>query len=147
VRSRLDSSRLAVAGHSMGGGGALEASLDRPNLQASIPLQPWHTPASFAGVTVPTMIIGAEADTTAPVASHAEPFYESLTSASDRAYLEVNDAEHRLGTSSDTTQARFMISWLKRFVDNDTRYEQFLCPPPSPSSLIEEYRHSCPGPA
>jgi predicted dienelactone hydrolase len=147
VRSRVDASRLAVAGHSMGGGGALEASLDRPSLQASLPLQPWHTPASFAGVQVPTMIIGAEADTTAPVASHAEPFYESLTSASDRAYLELNGADHRVSTTSSTTQAKFMIAWLKRFVDNDTRYEPFLCPPPSPSAQIEEYRHSCPGPA
>ena len=34
--------------------------------------------------------------------------------------------------------------WLKRFIDNDTRYEQFLCPPPRPGTLIEEYRDTCP---
>ena len=26
------------------------------------------------------------------------------------------------------TIAKYSISWLKRFIDNDTRYEQFLCP-------------------
>jgi predicted dienelactone hydrolase len=146
VRTRIDAARLAVAGHSMGGGGALEAALDRPSLQAAIPLQPWHQPMSFSGVQVPTMIIGAEADTTAPVASHSEPFYTSIPAASEKAYLELNDAEHRVGTTGNTTQAKFMIAWLKRYVDNDTRYEPFLCPPPAPSAAIEEYRHTCPGP-
>jgi hypothetical protein len=39
--------------------------------------------------------------------------------------------------------AKYMISWLKRFVDNDTRYEQFLCPAPDDRE-IEEYRNTCP---
>jgi predicted dienelactone hydrolase len=145
VRTRVDATRLAVAGHSMGGGGTLEAANARPSLQAAIPLQPWHTTKSWTNVRVPTLIIGAENDTTAPVAEHAEPFYTSLTAAPERAYLELNDADHRVATTSNTTQAKFMIVWLKRYVDNDTRYEPFICPPPAPSSLIEEYRHSCPG--
>jgi hypothetical protein len=37
-----------------------------------------------------------------------------------------------------------MISWLKRFVDDDTRYDQFLCPGPSRGSDVEEYRSTCP---
>src|SRR5690606_17824906 len=43
VRNRIDSSRLAAAGHSMGGGGTLEAANRRSSLQAAVPLQPWHT--------------------------------------------------------------------------------------------------------
>jgi hypothetical protein len=38
-----------------------------------------------------------------------------------------------------------MIVWLKRYVDNDTRYEQFICPTPVPGPTIEEYRGTCPG--
>lgn len=34
VRGRIDSSRLGVMGHSMGGGGTLEAAKSRPSLQA-----------------------------------------------------------------------------------------------------------------
>jgi pimeloyl-ACP methyl ester carboxylesterase len=78
---------------------------------------------------VPTLIIGGENDTTAPVASHAEPFYTSLTSAPDKAYLELNNAGHSAPTSANVTIAKYSISWLKRFIDNDTRYEQFhTCP-------------------
>ena len=36
-----------------------------------------------------------------------------------------------------------MIVWLKRYVDNDTRYEQFLCPAPSDSTLSDS-RATCP---
>jgi predicted dienelactone hydrolase len=145
VRTRIDASRLAVAGHSMGGGGTLAAAATRPSLQAAIPLQPWHTDKTWPEVQVPTMIIGAEADTTAPVASHSEPFYQSIPATTEKAYLELNNAEHRVGTTADVTQAKFMVVWLKRYVDNDTRYEQFMCPNPGPSAAIEEYRDTCPG--
>lgn len=144
VRTRIDGTRLGVMGHSMGGGGSLAAARTRPALQAAIPLTPWHTTKSWPTVRVPTMIIGAENDTTAPVASHAEPFYTSLTAAPDKAYLELNAAGHSAPTGPNTTVAKYSISWLKRFIDNDTRYDQFLCPAPARSTLIEEYRDTCP---
>jgi alpha-beta hydrolase superfamily lysophospholipase len=144
VRTRVDGTRLGVMGHSMGGGGSLAASRTRPAIQAAIPLTPWHSTKSWSTVTVPTMIIGAENDSVAPVSSHSEPFYTSMSAAQDKAYLELNNASHSAPTSANTTVARYSISWLKRFIDNDTRYEQFLCPAPSPSNLIQEYRDTCP---
>jgi pimeloyl-ACP methyl ester carboxylesterase len=144
VRGRIDSSRLGVMGHSMGGGGALEAAKSRPSLQAAIPLTPWNLDKSWPEVGTPTLIVGADGDTVAPVASHAEPFYSGLPSATDRAYLELNNATHFSPNTSNTTIAKYSVSWLKRFIDNDTRYEQFLCPLPRPSLTIEEYRGNCP---
>ncbi|GLW47356.1 lipase [Streptomyces sp. NBRC 14336] len=144
VRGRIDSSRLGVMGHSMGGGGSLEAAKSRPALQAAIPLTPWNTDKTWPELRTPTLIIGADGDTIAPVAGHAEPFYGSLPSGLDRAYLELNGATHFTPNSSNTTIAKYSISWLKRFIDNDTRYEQFLCPLPRPSATIEEYRGNCP---
>ncbi|MFC5823826.1 alpha/beta hydrolase family protein [Nonomuraea insulae] len=143
IRSRIDASRLAVAGHSMGGGGTLEAARDRPSLQAAVPLAPWNLTKSWSGVRVPTMIIGGESDTVAPVSSHSEPFYSSIPSSSEKAYLELNNASHFFPQSTNATMAKSMVAWLKRFVDDDTRYEQFLCPAPS-GLAIEEYRHTCP---
>jgi hypothetical protein len=35
------------------------------------------------------------------------------------------------------------VAWLKRFVDNDTRYEPFICPGPTGTS-VEDYRATCP---
>ncbi|MBZ6288323.1 alpha/beta hydrolase [Streptomyces olivaceus] len=144
VRERIDSSRLGVMGHSMGGGGSLEAAKSRPSLQAAIPLTPWNLDKTWPEVSTPTLVVGADGDTIAPVASHAEPFYSSLPSATDRAYLELNNATHFSPNTSNTTIAKYSISWLKRFIDNDTRYEQFLCPLPRPSLTIEEYRGNCP---
>ncbi|MGW4954839.1 bis(hydroxyethyl) terephthalate hydrolase [Streptomyces parvulus] len=144
VRGRIDSSRLGVMGHSMGGGGSLEAAKSRPSLQAAIPLTPWNLDKSWPEVSTPTLIFGADGDTVAPAASHAEPFYSGLPSGTDRAYLELNNATHFSPNSSNTTIAKYSISWLKRFIDNDTRYEQFLCPLPRPSLTIEEYRGNCP---
>ncbi|WP_406011240.1 dienelactone hydrolase family protein [Streptomyces sp. NBC_00637] len=144
VRSRVDSGRLGVMGHSMGGGGSLEAAKARPSLQAAIPLTPWDLDKTWPEVVTPTLIVGADGDTVAPVATHAEPFYAGLPSSVDRAYLELNNATHFTPNSSNTTIAKYAISWLKRFIDNDTRYEQFLCPLPQPSSTIDEYRGNCP---
>ncbi|MFE2752185.1 alpha/beta hydrolase family protein [Actinosynnema sp. NPDC059335] len=144
VRSRVDASRLGVMGHSMGGGGALEATKDRPTLQASIPLTAWNLTKTWSSVRTPTLVIGAEDDSVAPVASHSEPFYTSLPSTLDKAYLELNGASHFAPNTSNTTIAKYSIAWLKRFIDDDTRYEQFLCPAPGRSTLIEEYRDTCP---
>jgi predicted dienelactone hydrolase len=144
VRSRVDATRLGVMGHSMGGGGSLEAAKTRPSLQAAIPLTPWNLDKTWPEITTPTLIVGADGDSVAPVASHSEPFYTSLPSGTDRAYLELNNATHFAPNTSNTTIAKYSVSWLKRFIDNDTRYEQFLCPLPRPSLTIEEYRGNCP---
>ncbi|WP_254792970.1 alpha/beta hydrolase [Streptomyces sp. CC77] len=144
LRGRVDSSRLGVMGHSMGGGGSLEAAKSRPSLQAAVPLTPWNLDKTWPELRTPTLVVGADGDSIAPVRSHAEPFYESLPSSLDRAYLELNGASHFAPNSPDTTIAKYSIAWLKRFIDNDTRYEQFLCPLPRPSLTIEEYRGNCP---
>jgi dienelactone hydrolase len=143
VRTRVDATRLGVMGHSMGGGGSLAAARSRPDIQAVIPLTPWSNTKNWASVRVPTLIIGAENDTTASPAQHAEPFYTSIPASVDKAYLELNNAGHGAPISANVTIAKYSISWLKRFIDNDTRYDQFLCPRPS-GAAIQEYRDTCP---
>ena len=140
VRSRIDASRLAVMGHSMGGGGALEAIKDNPAIQAAIPMTPWNLDKTWYEVTTPTMIIGAQNDSVAPVSSHSEPFYNTIPTSTDKAYLELRGASHFAPNSSNTTIAKYSISWLKRYVDDDTRYTQFLCPAPTTTVAISEYR-------
>jgi predicted dienelactone hydrolase len=143
VRSRVDASRLAVAGHSMGGGGSLEAARSRPSLQAAVPLAPWNATKSWSSLRVPTMIVGGESDTIAPVSSHSIPFYNTIPSSAEKAYVELNNASHFFPQTTNTYTARLATAWLKRFVDDDTRYDQFLCPGPSSTSL-SDYRNTCP---
>jgi alpha-beta hydrolase superfamily lysophospholipase len=144
VKSEVDAGRTAVMGHSMGGGGSLEATKTRKSLWASVPMEPWDTNKDFSSVTTPTMIIGAQKDTVAPTTQHAIPFYNSIGGTVAKAYLELAGATHSATNTPNTTAAEYAISWLKRFVDLDTRYQQFLCPPPATSSTISQYLSTCP---
>ncbi|MEU5877100.1 dienelactone hydrolase family protein [Spirillospora sp. NPDC047279] len=144
VKNRIDPGRLAVMGHSMGGGGSLRAAQKRPSLKAIIPLAPWHTERDWSAVKTPTLIVAADNDFIAGVGTHAEPFYNSLGQAPEKAYLLLKNAGHMAPIFPNTTIAMYSISWLKRYVDEDTRYSQFLCPPPAPSNTIAQYRDTCP---
>jgi dienelactone hydrolase len=144
VRTRVDATRLGVSGHSMGGGGTLEASRNRPSLKAAVPMAPWDTVKNFSADTVPTLIVAAQNDNVAPTAQHAQPFYNSLSNAQPKMYLELAGASHTTTNSPNTTQAMFEIAWLKRFVDNDTRFTQFLCPTPARTSSTSAITNTCP---
>ena len=142
VASRVDPNRLAVMGHSMGGGASLDAAGKNKALKASIPLAGWNTTTDWSANVTPTLIVGCQSDTIAPVASHSIPFYNSLTTK--KAYLEIAGAQHSCPNSPNTTIAKYVISWLKRFVDSDTRYDQFLCPTPAAGGVISQYQSNCP---
>jgi alpha-beta hydrolase superfamily lysophospholipase len=144
VRTRVDGSRLSVMGHSMGGGGALEAAKNRPSLQAAIPLAAWHTDGSWPEVQTPTMILAAENDQVADSDNFSKRFYNSLPANLPKSYVELAGADHFVTNSPNDTVARYTISWLKRFVDNDTRYTQFLCPTPPATDPLSESMSTCP---
>jgi dienelactone hydrolase len=142
VRQRLDTSRWAATGWSMGGGGALDTGLrNNPHVEAVVGFEPWNI-ASYGGLTVPALLFGASNDFIAPAGSHAEPFYQSITRP-EKYYLELAGQDHFVGSTDNTIQSATTIAWLKRWVDNDTRYDQFLCPPPS-NPGIAEIRSTCP---
>jgi len=141
VRERLDTSRWAATGWSMGGGGALDTGArNNPPIQAVVGFEPWNI-SSYMGMRVPTMIITGSNDLVAP-ASMGEGFYNSILSA-EKYYVELAGQGHFVGTTDNTTQSAATIAWLKRWVDNDTRYDQFLCPAPR-SASITETRQTCP---
>jgi triacylglycerol lipase len=126
IRSRIRSADRGVAGHSMGGGGTLIASADDSTLRVGIPMTPWNTYTNFSSVRVPQMIFGADGDTIAPYATHARPFYNSITLA-EKAYALLNAATHFTPNSTDQRIGRYGVAFAKRFVDGDTRYNPFLC--------------------
>jgi pimeloyl-ACP methyl ester carboxylesterase len=146
VKTRVDASTLAVVGHSMGGGGTLEAAKARPSLKAAIGLTPWDSDKTWPEITTPSLMIGAQNDTVAPPSQHAIPFYNSIPASTKKAYLELAGADHFAPNSPNTTVGAEGVAWLKRFVDGDTRYSQFLCPTPSaaPSGAVSQYLSTCP---
>jgi len=144
VSSRIDRNRLAVAGWSMGGGGTLQAALDRPSLKAAIPIAAVHfTIQNFSQVRVPTAFLASESDEIAPPAQWQKPQYESIPASTEKVYQEMNDASHFFTVFENNRQTTLMVSWLKRWVDQDTRYTQFICPGPTGPD-IQEYRSTCP---
>jgi dienelactone hydrolase len=145
VRDRIDTTRVGAMGHSMGGGGALELARrgQTPGLEAIVPLQPWFLFPNFSGVRVPSLQVGVSDDFIAPPGSNAEVFYQQIPASSEKAYLEVSAGSHFLGNVFNVEQARSTLAWMKRYIDNDTRYSQFLCPGPS-GGLVAEYRQTCP---
>jgi alpha-beta hydrolase superfamily lysophospholipase len=146
VKTRVDASTLAVAGHSMGGGGTLEAAKARPSLKAAIGLTPWDSDKTWPEITTPSLMIGAQNDSVAPPSQHAIPFYNSIPASTKKAYLELAGADHFAPNSPNTTVGAEGVAWLKRFVDGDTRYSPFLCPSPSaaPAGAVSQYLSTCP---
>lgn len=141
IRGKVDTSRLAVGGHSMGGGGTLEAIRDNPSYKAGMPLAPWNTTKSFSRITVPTLIIGGSADTVAPDGSHSIPFYTSIPSSTAKIFMELRGGSHFFPQTSDPNVSRFAISWYKRWLDLDTRYSTFLNTRPS-TTAVSDFRVS-----
>ncbi len=144
VRSRIDASRLGVMGHSMGGGGSLEAVSNNPQLKAAVPLQPWDLFFSFAQVRVPTLMVGATNDIIAPPGSNTNVFYGQIPATTKKANVELAGQDHFVGTTYNPTQTRYAVAWMKRFIDNDTRYSQFLCPSPGPGGALTAIAITCP---
>ena len=127
VRSRADGTRMGVAGHSMGGGGTLEAlAADTSgNVRAGVPLAPWNLDKTWNNVNEPVLIVGGESDSVASVSSHSIPFYNSL--AGPKSYVELNNASHFFPQTTDATTSRAMVSWFKRYLNNDQRFTPFTC--------------------
>jgi fermentation-respiration switch protein FrsA (DUF1100 family) len=144
AKERVDRNRLAVMGHSMGGGGTLIAARKMPALKAAIPLTGWSPNTTFSDVAVPTFVVSAQNDAIAPDGVFSRPFYQSLPASTDKAYLLLAGVGHLAPTKPNTTIAEYSISWLKRFVDEDTRYERFLCPLPTGDPAIAAYQGTCP---
>jgi len=149
VRSRIDSSRKALAGHSMGGGATLVATQNDSSFKAGIPMTPFSlTTTSFSSEKVPQMIFGADGDTTAPIGTHATKFYNSIPISTSKAYAILNNAVHSTPTSTDERIGRYGVAWAKRFIDGDTRYSTFLCGAEATayntSDKFDSFQSNCP---
>jgi dienelactone hydrolase len=148
IAGKVDPERTGLSGHSMGGGGTLLAGASNPSVDALVPLAPYNTSASrFSAIRAPTLVVGCQSDQIAPVASHARPFYGAI-SGPDKGYLEVAGADHFCVMSGNAQQSqlgKYVVAWMKRFLDKDTRYEPFLCGTGAGrESTFSTYSNTCP---
>ncbi|QMV13922.1 alpha/beta hydrolase family protein [Vibrio spartinae] len=143
----VDPNRVGVIGWSMGGGGALKLATDR-KIDAVIPQAPWYLGLNrFSSITSPTMIIACQADAVAPVDVHASRFYNKIPGTTPKAFFEIALGSHfcaNTGYPNEDILGRNGVAWMKRFIDKDKRYNQFLCGQNFDSSLrVSEYRDNC----
>lgn len=143
VRTRVDAKRLAVMGHSMGGGGAISAALRRPSLWAAIGLAPFSPSQRPSAMKVPTLLMAGQRDGTVTPSSVSN-LYNTIPGTTEKAYLELTGAGHGFPTSSNSVMTRKVIPWMKIFIDRDARYSQFLCPSLKDWTGITSYRGTCP---
>lgn len=149
ISGMVDSNRLGAMGWSMGGGGTLQLAAEPGRLKAAIPLAPWNSGYNnFGSIQTPTLIFACENDSVAPVSSHASPFYYDIPSSTDKAYFEMNNGSHTCangGNAYNALLSKYGVSWMKLHIDEDERYEPFLCGPNHESEYqVSEHRSTCP---
>ena len=132
INGKVDTSKMAIMGHSLGGGAALAAAQELGSeVKAVIPLMPYccelgeSFDGDYSGLTVPTLIFASSEDSVAPPASHARALYDSIASSTNKAYVEFAEGTHNLPTNGGTdlaAQARFTFAWLKLQMDGNVAY-------------------------
>jgi len=139
LRGKILNDRMAIMGHSMGGGGTLiAANAHSAELKAAIPFTPWQPDGDFAAISIPTLVIAGENDRIAPAADHALPHFESLSEDIPKMYLEIKDGNHFIA-NTDTGDVRLTpnidvhdlvgsmsVAWLKLFVEGDEEYRELV---------------------
>lgn len=136
---KIAEDRMAVMGHSMGGGGTLlAANGNSDQLKAAIPFTPWLPDADFSAVAVPTLVIAGEIDRIATVAEHAWPHFQTLSDDIPRMYLEIKDGNHFIANSVTENAGlapnidvhdlvgAMGVAWLKLFLDGDESYRPLV---------------------
>ena len=126
LSGKLDPTRMAVMGHSMGGGGTLLAAAAHADLKAAIGLCPWNPGGTYPQMTVPSLFFDGTADTLVPP-SAATAEYNSIPTTSPKQYVEFTGGSHFVANTplgaaaSDKIVARIGLSWLEMYLVGDQR--------------------------
>ena len=136
IRDKLDTSNIAIMGHSLGGGASLRAAEELGSqIKAVIPLTPYccelgqSFEGNLSGVSVPTLIIASAEDAIAPPAEHARMLYDSVNAATEKVYLEFATGNHMLPSNSGQdleTLGTYVYAFIKENFTDNPRYADFI---------------------
>lgn len=126
VTNKIDVDKIALMGHSMGGGAALAAA-DRlgDEVGAVIPLAAYccepggSFEGDFSSLTAAALVIASAEDTVAPPADHARMLYDQLGSE-NKVYMEFATGDHMFpanGGPEHDTMGRTTLAFLKVYLD------------------------------
>jgi dienelactone hydrolase len=146
LQGKLAADRVCLTGQSMGGGGTLHAASELGNMiRCAVPLQPYEPGTRFSRITAPTLIIAAEADTVAGVASNARVHYDSIPASTEKIFAEFRGADHFLTTNAGTLweeQSVVMVAFYKLKLEDDQRYSVYLYGGMEPKAALSRYEYS-----
>ncbi len=135
---KLDTSRQAVIGWSMGGGGALLAASENPSLKAAISLCGWGG-YDYSKNIVPTFLFASVFDVLA--GGQTPGFYSgnsnSIPATTPKGIYEVATGDHWTANNPAHESGQiglYGLSWLKVFLEGDERYRQFFKDKPQNAS-------------
>jgi dienelactone hydrolase len=127
---KLNTTALAVMGHSLGGGGTLVAAQNNPTMvKAAVPLQAC-APGGFSGnrITAATLVITSSGDATCSPDTN-RTYYTGIPSTTKKAYFRENGGRHgsTIGpTGVNGMVGAYAVAWYKAFLEGDTRYIPIL---------------------
>lgn len=126
LMGKIDTSRMALAGWSMGGGGTLIAAARTPALKAAIGFAAWG-PSGGRNNKVPVLMFEGTADILA--AGMSDPYYADVPATVPKMLFEVNGAPHEVANSpknSGGVIGSWGLSWLKVYLEGDDRYKPLI---------------------
>jgi hypothetical protein len=132
-----------VIGHSMGGGGVVYATEHRPALKGAVALAPFSPSQDMSTDTVPTMVMAGQNDTVV-TPSYLSGLYATMPASTQSDFVQIAGADHVYYTHPNSVEMRLLIPWIKIFLDEDTRYTQFLCPALADPTGVSIYQSKCP---
>jgi pimeloyl-ACP methyl ester carboxylesterase len=130
---KIDTGHIAVAGWSMGGGGAQLAAKIDPRIKAVLAITPWLGNdvilAKDLNHSVPVLIISGKVDPIAPPASHSNLHYNNTPVATPKLLFEIESGNHNTPLNPSTGKGdngNLAFAWLKLFLDNNNCYCSML---------------------
>ena len=142
--NKLDTNLIALGGWSMGGGGAQLVAAEDPNIKAVLAFCPWIDPSVVSPALLnhdsPILIFSGQIDVVAPPGSHADIQYNYTPSSTKKLKYEVFGGEHTIANTplgGFGEVGRMGLSWLKKYLVNDSCYCPLLLDIPTTASDYE----------
>ena len=137
----LDTNLVALGGWSMGGGGAQLVAVEDPGIKAILAFCPWIDPSDVSPAllnhSTPILIFSGQIDIVAPPGAHADIQYNYTPNSTDKLKYEVFGGGHTIANTplgGFGEVGRMGLSWLKKYLANDSCYCPLLLDVPTTAS-------------
>ena len=139
--NNLDTNLIALGGWSMGGGGAQLVAVEDPSIKAILAFCPWIEPSivspALLNHSTPILIFSGQIDIVAPPGAHADIQYNYTPSSTNKLKYEVLGGGHTIANTplgGFGEVGRMGLSWLKKYLVNDSCYCPLLLDIPTTAS-------------